>query len=77
MRRDHVITRVSIKVAPTLALLQKSKGGPTTLASDSGDAEEFVLYEVVLPSEPLLAQYLDETWFERIDAYLRQVRCRR
>lgn len=42
-----------------------------------GLLEEFVLYEVVLPSEPLLAQYLDETWFERIDAYLRQVRCRR
>jgi len=39
-----------IKVAPTLALLQKSKGGPTTLASDSGDAEEFVLYEVVNPN---------------------------
>ena len=39
-----------IKVAPAPALLQKSKGGPTTLASDSGDAEEFVLYEVVTPN---------------------------
>lgn len=39
-----------IKVAPAPALLQKSKGGPTTLASDSGDAEEFVLYEVVNPN---------------------------
>lgn len=39
-----------IKVAPAPSLLQKSKGGPTTLASDSGDAEEFVLYEVVNPN---------------------------
>jgi hypothetical protein len=39
-----------IKVAPAPALLQKSKGGPTTLDSDSGDAEEFVLYEVVNPN---------------------------
>jgi hypothetical protein len=40
-----------IKVAPAPALLQKSKGGPTTLASGSADsAEEFVLYEVVNPN---------------------------
>jgi hypothetical protein len=39
-----------IKIAPAPSLLQKSKSGPTTLASDSGDAEEFVLYEVVNPN---------------------------
>jgi hypothetical protein len=36
-----------INVAPAPALLQKSKGGPTTLGSGSDSAEEYVLYEVV------------------------------
>ena len=36
-----------IKTAPQPLLLQKSKGGPTTLGSGSGSTDEYVLYEMV------------------------------